>query len=517
MAYITIRKNNSETIVSAPCGTLVSDILKDAGAAFSMPCGGNHRCGKCIVEIEGSVSAMDEKEKKLLKNEGSEKKRLACFTKVLGDCIITLPQKDSNAAVEIEKKDLKAVQDEKCALVFDIGTTTVAGSVYGLEPFRLLCSLGELNAQRPFGGDVVSRIDYCCTNGTENITSVIRKQLSRMAQELCLKASVQENNIMRIAVTGNTTMLHIFAGLNPDTMAASPFTPRSLFGCCEPAVKYFSGFEEALIVFPPCIGPFLGADIVCAIAASAMTEKNENSFIADIGTNGEMALFTNGRLCCCSTAAGPAFEGAGIEMGMPACDGAVDKFYLEDGQIKYRTIGEKEPTGICGTGLISAAALMLKTGIMDETGYICEEGHPFTELVDYDDAGISFVKFGPVKITQRDIRQLQLAKGAISAGIQTLMKECSVKAEEISSFYLCGGFGSYINPEDAAAIGLIPDSFKNVTHSLGNAAAKGAAIAAEHAGAESLKKLALSAEEIPLAENAFFMEKYIDAMNFEVV
>lgn len=517
MPYIKIRKNSEEIKISADAGTLVSDILKSVAVPFSMPCGGNHSCGKCKVEISGDVSLMEEREKKLLENEAGGKIRLACFTKILGDCTITLPDSQKNATVEIEHGSLKANPNEKCALVFDIGTTTVAGSVYGLEPFRLLCSQGELNSQRSFGADVVSRIDYCCKNGTEKITGAVTHQLSQMAESLCRKAGALKENVLSIAATGNTTMLHIFAGLNPDTMAAAPFTPRSLFGTCEKADKYLSGFHNAQIIFPPCIGPFLGADIVCAIGASSMTEKGENSFIADIGTNGEMALFSDGKLYCCSTAAGPAFEGAGIEMGMPACDGAADKFYIENSEIKCHTIGEKAPIGICGTGLLSAAALMLKTGIIDETGYICEEGHPFTHLIDYDSSGISYINLANVKITQRDIRQLQLAKGAISAGIQTLLSECNMTPDKISSFYLCGGFGSYINPEDAAAIGLIPRSFTKVTHPLGNAAAKGAAIALDEKNGEFLKKIAFSAKEISLAENAFFMEKYIDAMNFEEV
>ena len=511
MAYIKIQKNSEEINLSADAGTLVSDILKSAAVPFSMPCGGNRSCGKCKVEIDGEVSLMDEREKKVLGDEVSPKTRLACFTKISGDCTITLPDSHKNAAVEIESGSLKSKPNEKCALVFDIGTTTVAGSIYGIEPFRLLCSEGELNSQRSFGADVVSRIDYCCKNGTEKITAAITQQLSAMAESLCRKAEASKENILRIAVTGNTTMLHIFAGLNPDTMAAAPFTPRSLFGITEKVDKYFKDFPKAEIVFPPCIGPFLGADIVCAVAASSMTEKEENSFIADIGTNGEMALFTGGKLYCCSTAAGPAFEGAGIEMGMPACDGAADRFYIENGEIKCHTIGGKEAIGICGTGLISAAALMLKAGIMDETGYLCEEGHPFTHLIG------SYVNFGKVKITQRDIRQLQLAKGAISAGIQTLLQECNMTPDKISAFYLCGGFGSYIDPEDAAAIGLIPRSFTKVTHHLGNAAAKGAEIALDEKSRKSLEKIADSAKEISLAENAFFMEKYIDAMNFEEV
>ncbi len=517
MAIIKIRKHNNETTLSVSKGTTVSDILKSAAIPFSMPCGGNHICGKCKVEIYGDASPMDEREKSLLGNSIAENTRLACFAQISGDCTIILPDSDKNVLVEIENNNLKAEPGEKCAIVFDIGTTTVAGSIYGLEPFRLLCSEGELNSQRPYGGDVVSRIDYCCKNGTEKISAAIAEQLSSMAERLCEKAQAAKENILRFIVTGNTTMLHIFAGLNPDTMAASPFKPRSLFGTIKKADKYFKDFPQADIIFPPCIGPFLGADIVCAIKESSMMEKSETAFIADIGTNGEMALFTDGRLCCCSTAAGPAFEGAGIEMGMPACEGAADKFYIENGEIKCHTIGGKEPIGICGTGLISAAALMLKTGIMDKTGYICEEGHPFTHLISCDSSGISYVKLAGVKITQRDIRQLQLAKGAISAGIETLLKECGITADKISSFYLCGGFGSYIDPYDAAAIGLIPDSFKTITYSLGNAAAKGAAIAAHSGNIDAFKKIADSAEEISLAENAFFMEKYIDDMNFNIL
>lgn len=517
MPNVKIRKSDGEIDISVPAGTLISDILKSAAVPFSMPCGGNRRCGKCKVEAKGGVSPMDEAERKLLGAEYLSETRLACFAKVQDDCIIALPDSHKNASVEIESAALKAAPEEKCALVFDIGTTTAAGSVYGLEPFRLLCSEGELSSQRPFGADVVSRIDYCCKSGTEKITGAIVSQLAAMAQRLCAEAEASKENILRIAVTGNTAMLHIFAGLNPDTMASAPFTPRSLFGVREKADKYFEAFPNAEIIFPPCIGPFLGADLVCAVKASSMTEREENSFIADIGTNGEMALFSRGTLYCCSAAAGPAFEGAGIEMGMPACDGAVDRFYIESGEIKFHTIGEKPPIGICGTGLISAAALMLKTGIMDETGYIREEGHPFVSLIGHGEDGVSHVSFGKIKVTQRDIRQLQLAKGAISAGILTLLKECNITPDEISAFYLCGGFGSYINPEEAAAIGLIPEPFKKVTEVLGNAAAKGAADAVRRDSTDFFNGIILSAKEISLSENAFFMEKYIEAMNFEVV
>lgn len=234
MPYIKIRKNSEEIKISADAGTLVSDILKSVAVPFSMPCGGNHSCGKCKVEISGDVSLMEEREKKLLENEAGGKIRLACFTKILGDCTITLPDSQKNATVEIEHGSLKANPNEKCALVFDIGTTTVAGSVYGLEPFRLLCSQGELNSQRSFGADVVSRIDYCCKNGTEKITDAVTHQLSQMAESLCRKAGALKENVLSIAATGNTTMLHIFAGLNPDTMAALPLPPEAF---SEPAKR----------------------------------------------------------------------------------------------------------------------------------------------------------------------------------------------------------------------------------------------------------------------------------------
>lgn len=514
MVSIKIKTKDREFTVPAQPGTDLSHILKDPRFSFSMPCAGNHLCGKCRVFIDGEVSAPDEREKSILGPEAPENLRLACFTKVLGDCTVTLLESYANAAVEMEKGSLKAVRGEKCALVFDIGTTTVAGSIYGLEPFRLLCSKGELNCQSPFGGDVMSRIEYCRGNGVEKLTGAIAHQLENMALALCENAEASEENIVRFVITGNTAMLHIFAGIDPDSMATSPFTPKSLFGYSEKADNHFKGFHNAEMIFPPCVGAFSGADMVCAVEESQMTDKDQISFIADIGTNGEMALFSSGKLYCCSAAAGPAFEGAGIEMGMPACDGAVYKFFVEGGEVRCKTIGGKEPVGICGTGLISAAALMLKTGIMDETGLIRESGHPFSHLTGSDSDGISFLKLGKIKITQRDIRQLQLAKGAISAAIGTLLKECGLSEKDISAFYLCGGFGSCIDPCEAAYIGLIPDSFKYIAHSLGNAAAKGAARGARDGDLGRFEKIVRRAAEIPLAENEFFMEHYIDEMNF---
>ena len=514
MASIKIKTKTQEFTVSAKAGTTLSDILKDPHFSFSMPCAGNHLCGKCRVFIDGEVSAPDKREKNILGPEVPENLRLACFTKVLGDCTVTLPESYANVAVEMEDGSLKAGRGEKCAIVFDIGTTTVAGSIYGLEPFRLLRSQGELNRQIPFGGDVMSRIEYCCRNGVETLTEVISEQLENMALALCEKAETPEENIVRFVITGNTAMLHIFAGINPDSMAAAPFRPKSLFGYSEKADNHFKGFHRAEIFFPPCIGAFSGADMVCAIEDSRMTEKNRISFIADIGTNGEMALFSSGKLYCCSAAAGPAFEGAEIEMGMPACDGAVYKFFIEGGEISCKTIGDKEPAGICGTGLISAAALMLKTGIMDATGLIRDSGHPFTYLTGSDGDGTSFFALGKIRITQRDIRQLQLAKGAISAAIGALLQECGLSEKDISDFYLCGGFGSRIDPYEAAYISLIPASFKYIAHSLGNAAAKGAAHVACDGDLGRFEKIANSAAEIPLAENEFFVKHYIDEMNF---
>jgi len=289
-------------------------------------------------------------------------------------------------------------------------------------------------------------------------------------------------------VTGNTTMLHFLTGLDASGIAVAPFTPKSLFG------EWYDN-----IYTPKCISSYVGADITCAIIASGMM-NDKISFLVDIGTNGEMAVFKDGELICCSTAAGPAFEGANISAGMLGTEGAINKVYIEDGRLCYTTIGDKKAVGICGTGLIDAVGCMLELGVLDESGY----------LEDDFEIGTS-----GIFITPGDIRQLQLAKSAIRAGIDTLLHKCSVTPDELDCFYIAGGFGSFIDKNSAAKIGLIPKEAIDKVKVIGNGAGQGACMLLLNRDMiKSSEEIAKNAKTVELSSDEFFMNSYMDNMFF---
>ncbi len=441
---------------------LVSDVLRDAGVIQAHPCGGLGVCGKCTVLVDGE-------------------KKLSCRTFIDADTTVALT---GNIDTDVSTIDISAT-DDAIGTVIDIGTTTIAVNHYDRNNGQLIGSRGLLNAQAELGADVVSRIAYALTNGSGRLQELIQGQL----QSLIVDSG-------RLVITGNTAMLHFLTGLDTAAMAAAPFSPESLFG--EWREDFFQKGQS--VYLPPCISAFVGADITCAILASGMLDK-KNAFLLDIGTNGEMALWNGEVIYCCSVAAGPAFEGAGISCGMPAGTGAIESVFVEDGRLHYTVIGGGTPVGICGSGLIDAVACLLDLGIVDETGYMEKD----------------FVFAGSeVTISREDIRQLQLAKAAVRAGVDTLLAECGLQADAIDNWYLAGGFGSCLRCESAVRIGLIPPEILKKANAIGNAAARGAAmLLLEEKNIAKAKAIAGAARLIELAECPFFSERYVDCMMFE--
>ncbi len=464
MFTLTIKTNNQTIKKEYNDKILLSDALSDAGIHQLKPCGGNGICGKCKVIANGHEV-------------------LSCKTYIDSDTIVDYTAKSDNiqgltdgVAKSFNKKPL--VQNGY-GLAVDIGTTTIAGYLYSFPEGDLVYTKGVLNTQAEFGADVISRIEYSDKGGLKQLQQKVTEQIKLLAQD---------KKIEKYVITGNTTMLHLFTGLDPSGIARSPFTPKSLFG---------DWHGNAFL--PPCISSYIGADITTAILASDMMESKV-SFMVDIGTNGEMVLCKNGKLYCCSTAAGPAFEGAGISRGMLAASGAINTVYIENGKLKYTTIDDKPAAGICGTGLIDAVACMLELEAIDETGFMESD-------FEIADSGIF--------ITAEDIRKVQLAKSAIRSGIDTLLHESGTNLEEIEVFYIAGGFGSFINKTSAAKIGLIPREVVDNVKSIGNAAGNGAAMILQSEEClEESKHIAGCAEVVELSQSPFFMDKYVENMMF---
>jgi uncharacterized 2Fe-2S/4Fe-4S cluster protein (DUF4445 family) len=298
-------------------------------------------------------------------------------------------------------------------------------------------------------------------------------------------------------------MLHLLTNTSPEPLSHAPFAAERLFGEILSAKELglCSLSDNASIYLPPCIAAFVGADTVCAILASGMCGSDNTSLLTDIGTNGEMALLRNGELHVCSTAAGPAFEGVGISMGMRGGVGAIDKVMLQNGMPFAHVIGNVPPVGICGSGLVDAIACLLMNETLDETGYL-----------DDDTVEIS----DPVVLTQQDIRMVQLAKSAICAGIRTLLHKSQITAADISVFYIAGGFGSYLDIKNAGRIGLIPNELTSKVKVIGNAALTGAAmLLLDKELSDKASAITKNVKVADLATDPFFAEEYMTGMLFE--
>ncbi len=497
---ITVRVMGERRICEA--GLTLSEILRG-----EKPCGGHGKCGKCRVIAAGALSEYAAAELELLsEEERGAGMRLACLTRAVGDCeILALPDRQQTRIVgdgDLPEMEIKPAFTGAGAAL-DIGTTTLAARLYD-DSGRLLAVASALNPQQRWGADVISRVEAALGGRDGELTGAIRRAVDGLLTELAEKTGIPSDGIGRAVITGNTVMLSLLAGESAEPFSHAPFAPKRLFGETVTAgeLGLCALAKETPVFLPPCISAFIGADTVCAILASPLSDK-EPAMLADIGTNGEMALMHRGRLCVCSTAAGPAFEGVGISMGMRGAAGAIDRVAVTDGRMMARVIGGGDPTGICGSGLVDAAACMLELGILDESGYLEEDECVIRE---------------PVSLTAGDIRMLQLAKSAIGAGITVLMKQEGLTAQELSALYVAGGFGSYLNPESAAKIGLLPRALAAKTAAIGNAALVGASMILLNADRETTAAgIAGSAEVIELSSNPDFSEQFMAGMMLEEI
>ena len=503
MFQMTICSGSSQLVVPAQEGQLVSELLQQHLPAFALPCAGNHTCGKCRVHIDGAVSPANESELRLLGEDALAKGiRLACAACVTGDLTVTVHEEGQSKIVAWYQTPEYERTETGYGFAVDIGTTTVAVQLIERATGRVLAErLGE-NAQRGYGADVISRIEACKTVGLDVLSGRINEQLEHMAQECLAETGITE--IAESVVTGNSTMLHLYEGLDPASLAVVPFDVQSYFGCY--SRRTLAG---APVYLPRCVGAYVGADITCAILAADLM-NGDTQLLVDIGTNGEMALARDGKLLCCATAAGPAFEGAGLSCGMPAAPGAIRTVQDIDGEISYETVQDAPPVGVCGSGILDALAVMLQNEIIDDSGYLELED----EDEDEDEPGWK-IGDSNIQITQRDVRQIQLAKSAICGGLMTLMDHESLTADDASRFFVAGGFGNTMNHDSAAAIGLFPAGLRSKTAFIGNGALGGACMLLMNRELRTqTEQLAQQATELSLSESPTFMEYYVDCMSF---
>lgn len=490
---INIKVDNKTKEFIIKSGENLLRALQDNNIYITAPCAGQSKCGKCKVYIHKSASH---------NSEYSEV--LACQTIVNSDLYITIPQSD-NALIQSESyfPDLQLTYDSNepnhYGIAVDIGTTTVVVYLEDLHLHKNLDTRSFLNPQKAFGADVISRIQYA--KNEENITKLQQALLSELRiaiESLSSKNNLTAQQIAKVTITGNTTMLHLFLGVDPSSLATYPFNPVFL------EEKNLSSKELDLIdsanceiQLMPSISAFVGADIVAGIAATELTDEEHYSLFLDIGTNGEMALGNKNQLLCCATAAGPAFEGAKISCGLGGVSGAIHQF----DESSFKTIGDSLPTGLCGSGLIDLIATLLNQGKLDPSGYLESE--------------ITFLEEYNLKLQPQDIREVQLAKGAIIAGIYTLINKAEITIDKIEKVFLAGGFGYAIDPKSAVRIGLLPQELEHKVIRTGNTAGLGARLFLH---SEAFKKraneVAQKAQHFDLSVDMDFNELFVMNMNF---
>ena len=524
---MTVHHGDVNKILSFEAPMRLSDILQQNGFPFDQPCGGRGKCGKCRLRARGALRPAEDRERDILTPEElAQGVRLACLAVAEGDGEIWLTsgaQEQILTGFRLPHLD-GAPWSEGLGLAVDVGTTTLAAYLYDLASGAAIGIDSRPNPQRRFGADVTSRLKASMdarTFGRKALQETIAGALTASAQALLARAGRSPDELKCAVVTGNTAMLYLLTGQTVESIAFAPFMPSTRFG------TFISSTEiglpsQARVWLPECVAAYIGADITCAMLYAGFlpdgsVRRGAPVLMADIGTNGEMALSAGGRILTCSTAAGPAFEGAGIRCGMTARDGAIHRVELTEAGIEWSVIGDMPAQGICGSGLVDAMAALLEAEAIDETGRLHLSGHPLASCMIQVDGqpAFQFPETGVV-ITQADVRAVQLAKAAICAGMQVLMDAAGVDAEDVAELQIAGGFGNCIRPASAERIGLIPEGFARRTRAIGNAAGAGAAMMLL-SDAHRRRGAALSAacQVVELSANPSFNDHYIDCMAFE--
>lgn len=414
-------------------------------------------------------------------------------------------------------------------VAFDIGTTTLVAYLVNLRSGQVVGALPRANPQAAHGADVMSRISYSGTpGGLERLHTEITSAVADMASSLAASRGLSLQEIAVIGAVGNTCMHHLLLGIPTARLGQSPYLPVHRTELLTPASQLqLAGFANTLVWTGPIIGGFVGADAVAAAVAGQLLADEKPRLLIDLGTNGEILLAAKGRLLACSAAAGPALEGVQISCGMRAEPGAIDGVTLTRGDVELHLLGTAvEPRGICGSGLIDAVAELLRMGVIDETGRfnspgeVGGKGHKALakRLVQTEQGWAFRLTEGsrPVDLTQADIREVQLAKGAIRAAVEICCLEMGIATGDISQVMLAGAFGTYIRKDNAMRIGLLPPLPLRRVRSIGNAAGAGAVLAITSRAARAAGvDLARRAEHVDLGGQLTFQERFVDAMLFD--
>ena len=528
MTHFTVTFEPEGTRISIHAGATLFEAAGQAGIILNSICGGKGTCGKCAVNLEPDSQQV-----------------LACQYRIQKDLTVTIPstsrffeQKilEHGIDTKIEIEPPAALRQagratEVFGLAVDIGTTTVVAKLIDMTNGQCLATNSTLNPQSQYGDDVVSRIAYAETGEKlAELQKMIIDCLNQLIAQLCKQTGIDAKNVYEMCVVGNTTMSHIFLNLPVAQLGQAPYKAFSLDAHDLPADNLAVQINPAGNIHTvENIAGFVGSDTTAVALAVDVNSAEEMTLVVDIGTNGELILGTADKLYAASCAAGPALEGARISCGSRAVEGAIEAVIVNDGDIDLDVIGGCGPRSICGSGLIDAVAVLLDLGVIDATGRfskvaslrnkvpepilarMVEHGGQPAFVLDERQARSN----EQLCLTQADIRQVQLAKAAIRAGIKLLQRKIGLEDSGLKHVFLAGAFGNYIRAESALRIGLLPAVPAERIHFVGNAASSGARmILLSRRYRELARELARKIEYVEIAHEPDFQDVFAEAMRF---
>lgn len=514
------------------------EILKEHDIFLSAVCAGRGTCGKCRIKVlSGEVNPSTEDRRFFDEEEIQKGYRLACRAYAQGDVAITLdcgqeegfailtdfggseksgegPDKKSVNLADGQSTEAGNLTDGRYGIAVDIGTTTIAMQLIDLENGQSVKTFTTMNRQRAYGADVISRIEASNNGKGDELKESIQEDLMSGIKDLSGNGNVP---IESMVIGANTTMVHLLMGYSCETLGVFPFTPvnletirttaKELLGPC--AEKLEQDFEVHIY---PGISTYVGGDITAGLYALDFEKRDKVSVLIDLGTNGEMAVGSKDKIYVASTAAGPAFEGGNITCGTGSIPGAVCGAVIEDGKASLKTILDQPISGICGTGVVEITYELLKEELIDDTGLLDEDYFEDGYVLGEDASGRE------IGFYQKDVREIQLAKSAVRAGLETLILRYGISYDEVESVYIAGGFGYQLDIEKAIGIGLLPKECKAKIEAVGNSCLKGTIARLMNPDAEeAIEAIRGVSEEIRLSNDKDFNEFYMDYMFFEEV
>jgi len=497
------------------------EVLRKNHIEVQANCGGAGLCGKCRVQFLNRAPKASSQECVVLSEEERDAGwRLACLTQATDQAIIYVPETNEDAMeVQVEcattktdsmKKQTMACLEHRYGIAIDIGTTTIAISLVDTTVKEVVDTYTMVNHQRRWGADVISRIKAAGEGHLSEMTKSIRCDLRDGIETLIKRWGMTTSHLDKIVIAGNTTMGHLLCGFECESLGVAPYTPVDISTIGRNASEVFDWKEsQAKVILLPGISTFVGADITAGMYATGMHESNEVCVLVDLGTNGEMAIGNKDMFLVTSTAAGPAFEGGNISCGVASIPGAICHVQMENEKVKIETIDNKAPVGICGTGVIETVYELCKNEWIDETGLLEEE---------YFENGFSLGKNKNqenITFSQEDVREIQLAKSAVRAGLESLLLKFGVSYEDVAHVYIAGGFGYKMDLRKAAGIGMLPEELLSKMKAVGNSSLGGAlAGLLEDDAIVKMEHIVAASEEVSLANSKEFSEFYMEYMMF---